>query len=123
MCRLVLLVPLLIGKQVRSDNLPLLTSTFQFTKVILFQINNLSEPINFVNMTSSTGQQAVAAAPNPDPVQQMNTYRSFVSLLIDPTAREESKLKAVQELAEDLEVRFLFGTILTICFDQMMARA
>ncbi len=35
---------------------------------------------------------------------QMNTYRSFVSLLIDPNAKDESKLKAAQELGEDLEV-------------------
>ena len=35
---------------------------------------------------------------------QMNTYRSYVSLLLDPNAREENKLKAVQELSEDLEV-------------------
>ena len=35
---------------------------------------------------------------------QMNTYRSYVNLLLDPNAREENKLKAVQELSEDLEV-------------------
>jgi len=35
---------------------------------------------------------------------QMNTYRSFVSLLLDPTAKEENKLKAVHEVSEDLEV-------------------
>ncbi|RWS26862.1 Transformation/transcription domain-associated protein-like protein, partial [Leptotrombidium deliense] len=38
-----------------------------------------------------------------DPVAQMNTYRSFVSLLIDPSAKDENKLKAAQELSEDLE--------------------
>ncbi|XP_023232044.1 transformation/transcription domain-associated protein-like [Centruroides sculpturatus] len=38
-----------------------------------------------------------------DPVTQMNTYRSFVSMLVDPAAKDESKLKAAQELSEDLE--------------------
>lgn len=40
----------------------------------------------------------------PDQSQQINTYRSYVSLLIDPNARDENKLKAAQELSEDLEV-------------------
>lgn len=38
-----------------------------------------------------------------DPVAQINTYRSFVFMLDDPNAKDESKLKAVQELSEDLE--------------------
>lgn len=38
-----------------------------------------------------------------DPITQMNTYRSFVSMLVDPAAKDESKLKAAQELSEDLE--------------------
>ncbi|XP_064456550.1 transformation/transcription domain-associated protein-like isoform X2 [Ornithodoros turicata] len=38
-----------------------------------------------------------------DPVAQINTYRSFVFMLDDPGAKDESKLKAVQELSEDLE--------------------
>ncbi|RWS15188.1 transformation/transcription domain-associated protein-like protein [Dinothrombium tinctorium] len=40
---------------------------------------------------------------NNDPIAQMNTYRSFVSLLVDPSAKDENKLKAAQELSEDLE--------------------
>lgn len=40
-------------------------------------------------------------------LNQMNTYRSFVSLLVDPTAKDENKLKAAQELSEDLEVNEL----------------
>ncbi|XP_077513657.1 transcription-associated protein Nipped-A isoform X4 [Amblyomma americanum] len=38
-----------------------------------------------------------------DPLTQINTYRSFVSMLEDPAAKDESKLKAVQELSEELE--------------------
>lgn len=45
-----------------------------------------------------------------DQLTQMNTYRSYVSLLLDPNAREENKLKAVQEVSEDLEVCFVSTT-------------
>ncbi|CAN8021853.1 unnamed protein product [Ixodes persulcatus] len=38
-----------------------------------------------------------------DPLAQINTYRSFVYMLEDPAAKDESKLKAVQELSEELE--------------------
>ncbi|KFM75844.1 Transformation/transcription domain-associated protein, partial [Stegodyphus mimosarum] len=33
----------------------------------------------------------------------MNTYRSYVSMLVDPSAKDENKLKAVQELSIELE--------------------
>lgn len=49
-----------------------------------------------VASTSSTGPQV-------DPVQ-MNTFRSFVTMLGDPTAKDETKLKAAQELSEHFEV-------------------
>lgn len=39
-----------------------------------------------------------------DPVAQMNTYKSYVSLLADPSAKDDSKQKAAQELSEDFEV-------------------
>uniref|UniRef100_T1JAK1 Transformation/transcription domain-associated protein n=1 Tax=Strigamia maritima TaxID=126957 RepID=T1JAK1_STRMM len=39
-----------------------------------------------------------------DPVAQMNAYRSFVSMLVDPGAKDENKLKAAQELSENFEV-------------------
>ena len=35
----------------------------------------------------------------------MNTFRSYVSMLIDPACKDENKLKAAQALSEDLEVR------------------
>ncbi|GAB6032800.1 hypothetical protein CHUAL_012003 [Chamberlinius hualienensis] len=38
-----------------------------------------------------------------DPIAQMNTYRSFVSMLVDPIAKDENKLKAAQELSENFE--------------------
>ena len=39
-----------------------------------------------------------------DTASQLNTYRSFLNLLGDQNAKEESKLKAAQELAENFEV-------------------
>ena len=39
-----------------------------------------------------------------DCVAQMNTFTSFVSMLSDPGAKDENKLKAAQELSENLEV-------------------
>lgn len=40
-----------------------------------------------------------------DPVAQMNTFRSYVSMLADSGSKDENKLKAAQALSEDLEVR------------------
>lgn len=40
----------------------------------------------------------------PDPVTQMNTYRSYVTMLADPVSKDELKLKAAQELSENFEV-------------------
>lgn len=42
-----------------------------------------------------------------DPMTQMNTYRSYVTMLADPNAKDESKLKAAQEMSENFEVRSL----------------
>lgn len=39
-----------------------------------------------------------------DVVAQMNTFTSFVSMLVDAGAKDENKLKAAQELSENLEV-------------------
>jgi len=39
-----------------------------------------------------------------DPQAQMNTYRSYVTMLADPVAKDEIKLKAAQELSENFEV-------------------
>lgn len=41
--------------------------------------------------------------PHVDPVQ-MNTFRSYVTMLADPTAKDDTKLKAAQELSESLEI-------------------
>lgn len=40
----------------------------------------------------------------PEPNAQMNTYRSFVTTLADPVAKDETKQKAAQELSENFEV-------------------
>lgn len=42
-----------------------------------------------------------------DPVTQMNTYRSYVTMLADPVSKDELKLKAAQELSENFEVHKL----------------
>lgn len=39
-----------------------------------------------------------------DSSTQMNTFRSYVSMLTDPACKDENKLKAAQALSEDLEV-------------------
>ncbi len=44
------------------------------------------------------------AVPSLDVVAQMNTFTSFVSMLSDAGAKDENKLKAAQELSENLEV-------------------
>lgn len=44
-----------------------------------------------------------------DVINQMNAWKSYVSLLVDQNARDENKLKAAQELAEDLEVSVMFS--------------
>ncbi|CAK1549719.1 unnamed protein product [Leptosia nina] len=47
---------------------------------------------------------AMAAGGPGDPHTQMNTYRSYVTMLADPGAKDEIKLKAAQELSENFEV-------------------
>lgn len=39
-----------------------------------------------------------------DTQTQLNTYRSYVTMLGDPGAKDESKLQAAQELSENFEV-------------------
>jgi len=46
----------------------------------------------------------VSAGPGLDVIAQMNTFTSFVSMLVDTGAKDENKLKAAQELSENLEV-------------------
>lgn len=43
-------------------------------------------------------------AGNVDPLTQMNTYKSYVTMLADPGAKDESKFQAAQELSENFEV-------------------
>lgn len=43
-----------------------------------------------------------------DPHTQMNTYRSYVTMLADPGAKDEIKLKAAQELSENFEVTLFY---------------
>ncbi|OQR70315.1 Transformation/transcription domain-associated protein-like [Tropilaelaps mercedesae] len=56
------------------------------------------------NVIGATGTGMVSAAGTLlDPIAQMNTYKSYVSLLADPSAKDDSKQKAAQELSEDFE--------------------
>lgn len=43
-------------------------------------------------------------AANVDPLTQMNTYKSYVTMLADSGAKDESKFQAAQELSENFEV-------------------
>lgn len=43
------------------------------------------------------------AGQSSDSATQMHTFRQYVSMLTDPTYKDESKLKAAQALSEDLE--------------------
>lgn len=52
-----------------------------------------------------------------DPVAQMNTFRSYVSMLADPGSKDENKLKAAQALSEDLEVSTI---ILVLVFSEIL---
>lgn len=47
---------------------------------------------------------AVTQAGQTDPTTQMNTYQSYVTMIGDPGAKDESKLQAAQELSENFEV-------------------
>lgn len=52
----------------------------------------------------------------PDPVTQMNTYKSYVTMLADPVSKDELKLKAAQELSENFEVFRRFYNYIFQCY-------
>lgn len=52
---------------------------------------------------ASTSTINVASAAQVD-AAQMNTFRSYVTMLGDPTAKDEIKMKAAQELSENFEL-------------------
>lgn len=49
------------------------------------------------------GMGPVSSAPHVD-AAQMNQFCSFVNMLADPNAKDETKLKAAQELSENFEL-------------------
>lgn len=57
----------------------------------------------------ATVKVAVAA----DSITQMNHYMSYVTTLADPNSKDETKLKAAQELSENYEVvlNFVFDFV------------
>lgn len=54
-------------------------------------------------MTTTTSTLGPASTAHVD-AAQMNTFRSYVTMLGDPTAKDEIKLKAAQELSENFEL-------------------
>lgn len=68
------------------------------------------------SVTASTSTSSIASASTPTSavsattpaaaidVAQMNTFRSYVTMLGDPTAKDEIKMKAAQELNENWEL-------------------
>lgn len=52
---------------------------------------------------NTVGTGTVSAAPHVD-AAQMNQFCSFVNMLGDPNAKDETKLKAAQELSENFEL-------------------
>lgn len=52
---------------------------------------------------NTVGMGTVSAAPHVD-AAQMNQFCSFVNMLGDPNAKDETKLKAAQELSENFEL-------------------
>lgn len=60
----------------------------------------------------------------PDPLTQMNTYRSYVTMLADPGSKDELKLKAAQELSENFEVIIttVFSDCCGVVFDLLSLR-
>lgn len=55
-------------------------------------------------MASGSSGNGASAAGAGEPLAQVNTYRSYVTVLADPSAKDEIKLKAAQELSENFEV-------------------
>nr|XP_042909114.1 uncharacterized protein LOC107447304 isoform X3 [Parasteatoda tepidariorum] len=59
---------------------------------------------------------SVSASIN-DPVAVVNTYCSYVSMLKDPVAKDESKLKALPESSGELEIQTFLLYVKTIYKD------
>lgn len=45
---------------------------------------------------------------------QMNKFRSYVNMLVDPGVKDDIKLKATQEISENFEVKHHKTIIITI---------
>ena len=45
----------------------------------------------------------------PEPNAQLNSFKTLISTLADPNAKDETKQKAAQEICENFEVTLLFG--------------
>ncbi|CAF4207834.1 unnamed protein product [Rotaria magnacalcarata] len=64
-------------------------------------------------MPTTSNMSSFQQGSNFDPTAQMNTFRSYVSMLADPGSKDENKLKAAQALSEDLEVQPIHKYILS----------
>ena len=65
-------------------------------------------------MNSGGSSQSTGGSSVSDINAQMTAFRSYVSMLTDPTCKDENKLKAAQALSEDLEVCRVPMTIIFI---------
>lgn len=59
---------------------------------------------NAVASTAAPTTAVTAVGPAQVDPAQMNTFRSYVTMLGDPTAKDEIKIKAAQELSENFEM-------------------
>ena len=83
----------------------LFTGTFRETTEIYLEINVGARVLIFLFEDWRNNWKSIMAPP--DLLTQMNTYRSYVTMLADAGAKDETKLKAAQELSENFEVRNL----------------
>ncbi|GIY45230.1 hypothetical protein CDAR_3781 [Caerostris darwini] len=60
----------------------------------------MARPIAPPGLGATIGSVPLAGT---DPVALMNTYRSYITMIVDPTIKDESKLKALQEVSQELE--------------------
>ncbi|GIY24538.1 hypothetical protein CEXT_37351 [Caerostris extrusa] len=60
----------------------------------------MARPIAPPGLGATIGSVPLAVT---DPVAFMNTYRSYITMIVDPTIKDESKLKALQEVSQELE--------------------
>lgn len=69
-----------------------------------------------ISSDNMPGTAVLPATVTNEQANQMNTYRQYVALLVDPGTKDENKLKAAQEISEDLEASdfLLFDCVIDV---------